>query len=137
MISISVNQRYLAVAFAGLKKDQLKGSSLKNVATAVNSTGIVLYGRDQHVVCSIHEKLIDLPDKSLPDNCTISIALTEGASLFAAERSTGRIYEIDLTTSSLMRTVSIDGGHPMSIGKENHFVQMGQTRQIPYVLWKL
>lgn len=118
MNRISVNARYLAVAYSGLKKEQLKGA-LKNMS----STGIILYGRDQHVVCSIYEKLLDIT-KSSSDSSSFrnlsSVALTDTTCL-AADKDARCIYEIDLASSTLMRTLTLDG-QPVSVSVNRQLV---------------
>lgn len=113
-----MNARYFAVAYAGLKKDQLKGA-LKNM----NSTGIVLYGRNEHVVCSIYEKLIDLnnnENKQQTFRSLSSIALTE-TTVLVGDREARAVYEIDLTSGNLMRTLNIDG-QPISLSLNQQFL---------------
>lgn len=82
-------------------------------------TGIILYGRDQHVVCSIYEKLLDLGKNDSFRSLT-SVALTD-STIFASDREARCIYELDLTTGSLMKTISIDG-QPMSLSLNQHFL---------------
>jgi hypothetical protein len=109
---LAVNARYLAVAYSGLKKEHLKGA-LKNV----NPTGIFLYGRDNHVICSVYEKTIDLAAGKSEGGfkALTSVALTDTGALFAADRDQMCIFQIEISSGSLLRTIKTPDGHPGSL----------------------
>lgn len=89
----------------------------------MSSTGIVLYGRNEHVVCSIYEKLIDLnnnENKQQAFRSLSSIALTE-TTVLVGDREARAVYEIDLTSGNLMRTLTIDG-QPISLSLNQQFL---------------
>lgn len=100
---ISANSSYLAVGYSGLRKEQLRGN-LKNL----NTSGIFLYRRDQHVICSVYEKAIDL-GKNESFKSVSGIALTETC-LYACDKDLRTIYKFDLKTGALIKTTSIRDG---------------------------
>ena len=54
--AISANETYFAVSYSGpLKKEQSKGI-WKNLPNA----GVILFTRQEYVICSVHDKIIDL-----------------------------------------------------------------------------
>lgn len=117
---IAVNGSYLAVAFSGLKKEQLKGT-FKNM----NPSGIVLFRRDEHVVCSIHEKCIDLNKQD--DNNNVSFKSLSGIALndkylFACDTELRSIYQFDIRNGSLIKTALINDGQPTSITINDNYL---------------
>lgn len=100
----------------------------------MTSTGIVLYGRNEHVVCSIYEKLINL-NPSVADKASIgggesglgggfrnlsSIALTD-TTVLVGDRDARAVYEIEISTGSLLRTLNIDG-QPVSLSLSQRYL---------------
>lgn len=91
----------------------------------MSSSGIVLYGRNEHVVCSIYEKLIDLSNgkdssSSSGFRSLSSIALTE-STVLVGDREARAVYEMDLATGTLVRTLNIDG-QPVSLSLNAQFL---------------
>lgn len=106
--SISVNAEYLALAYSGLKKEQLKGT-LKNM----NPSGVMLFRRDQHVVCSVYEKVIEL-GQAQNFRSLSGIALTEKF-LFVCDRELRSVFKFDIKTKTLLKTTVLPDGDPFSI----------------------
>jgi len=111
--AIACNSQYVAVAYSSLKKDQLKGS-LKYM----NPSGVVLYRREQHVVCSVHEKQIEL-GKNECFKTINGIALTDKYA-FVCEKETRIIYQFDLKSGRLINSAELDG-EPYSIAANQAF----------------
>jgi hypothetical protein len=129
---IAVNGSYLAVAYSGLKKEQLKGT-FKNM----NPSGIVLFRRDEHVVCSIQEKCIDLNKQDDNNNmsfkCLSGIALNDKY-LFACDTELRSIYQFDIRNGSLIKTALINDGQPTSITiNENYLLFNDSINSLIYV----
>jgi hypothetical protein len=111
--AIACNSCYVAVAYSSLKKDQLKGA-LKYM----NPSGVVLYRREQHVVCSVHEKQIEL-GKNESFKTINGIALTDKYA-FVCEKETRIIYQFDLKNGRLLNSAELDG-EPYSISANQAF----------------
>jgi hypothetical protein len=105
--ALAVNAQYVCVAYSGLKKEQMKGA-LKNM----NPSGIFLYRREQHVVCSVHEKQIEL-GKNESFKTINGIALTDKY-LFVCEKESSCIYQFDVKSGLIINSAQLDG-EPSSI----------------------
>ena len=104
---IAANAQYVAVAYSGLKKEQLKGS-LKTMSPS----GVLLYRREQHVVCSVYEKQVVL-SKSDCFKTLNAIALTDSY-LFVCEKETSNVYKFEVKSGSIINTAQLDG-EPFSV----------------------
>ena len=111
--ALACNSCYVAVAYSSLKKDQLKGA-LKYM----NPSGVVLYRREQHVVCSVHEKQLEL-GKNESFKTITGIALTDKYA-FVCEKETRIIYQFDLKNGRLLNSAELDG-EPYSISANQAF----------------
>lgn len=105
--ALACNSQYVAVAYSNLKKEQLKGA-LKNV----NPSGIFLYRREQHVVCSVHEKQLEL-GKNECFKTINGLALTDKYA-FVCEKETSIVYKFDLKSGQMIKSLELDG-EPYSI----------------------
>ena len=112
---MAVNGSYVAVAYSSLKKDQLKGT-FKNA----NPAGVILYKREQHVVCTVHEKMVDLSKNESFKNIN-SIALSD-KHLFVCEKELRSVLQYDLKTGNLLKTAVIANGEPYSISVNSSYV---------------
>jgi len=101
---IAVNNVYLALAYStlGLKKEQLKGS-YKNLPT----NGVLLFRRDDHIVCSVYEKLVDLSKLSSFSSLG-SIALHEKF-LFVSDKDTRKAFKLDIRNGTLLKQIDLSG----------------------------
>lgn len=125
--AFTVNSRYLAVAYAAVKKEQMKGS-LKSM----NSTGVLLFGRDEHVICSVFEKQIEIGKGDSFKNIT-SLAMNE-MSLFAADRDLKAVYQFDLSTSSVVKKINMSDGLPTSLSlNQSYLMAIDALHSILYV----
>ncbi|CAF0873520.1 unnamed protein product [Brachionus calyciflorus] len=100
---ISVNSEYLAVGYNNLKKEQLKGA-LKGM----NSSGIFLFNRQQHIVCSVHDKTIEL-GKNESFKCISGLAMNEKY-LYALDRELRQLFKFDIKTGQLEKRVNFSNG---------------------------
>lgn len=95
---MAANQNFLAISYTGLKKDQLKGP-LKTTGP----NGVVLYRRDQHVVCTVFEKHFDVAGSGFKSPS--SICLSEKY-LYVLDRDLVSVVQFDIKTRSLVNKIS-------------------------------
>jgi hypothetical protein len=74
---IAANDSYFAVSYSGLKKEQMKGT-FKNL----NPTGVILYRREQYVVCTIYDKVIELKGNDEAFKSPTGLAMTNKYNFF-------------------------------------------------------
>lgn len=108
---IAANENYFAVCYSGtLKKDQMKG-----IWKNLSSNGVMLFTRQQHVVCSIHDKIIELKKDSFKQ--PTDVALTENH-LFVCDKELRAIFKYNLKTAA-MQKIQFKDAEPYSISANN------------------
>jgi hypothetical protein len=115
--SMAVNEQHLAICYAGLKKEQLKGA-FKNLS----SSGVLLYKRDDHVVCSVHERHIETGGSGQFKSPT-SLAMTDKY-LYVCDRELKTLFQFDVKTSGVVNSVTLAHSDPnsMSLNASNLIV---------------
>ena len=116
---ITFLKSYLALCYAGLKKEHMKGS-LKNL----NLSGVILYRRDEHVVCTVHEKQLDLPNGGF--KCVSALTVNEKCA-FVCDRELRSITQFEIKTGNVLNTVNMEG-EPGSISVNSNYLLLCDTK---------
>jgi hypothetical protein len=124
---LAVNEQYLAICYSGLKKDQLKGT-LKNLSPS----GVLIYRRDEHVVCTVHERQLEIGNAQNFKSAT-SVAMTEKY-LFVCDQELRSIFQFDINTRGLVNSVSLENAEPYSVSvNSTHLVVSDTLNSILYL----
>lgn len=108
--AIAANESYFAVIYSGLsKKEQTKGS-FKNM----KPNGIVLYRRENYVVCTIFDKSIELKDSNESFKSPTGLAMTS-KHLFVCDRELKSIFKFDIKSGALVHRAKFSEGEPNSL----------------------
>ncbi len=125
--SIAANENYFAVAYSGtLKKDQMKG-----VWKNASPNGVMLFLRQQFVVLSIHDRIMELKNNESFKQPT-GLALTDKY-LFVCDKELKSVFKFDLKTFSLIQRIPFKDTDPYSvcISKESFIVT--DTKSLMYM----
>ena len=124
---IAANENYFAVSYAGLKKEQMKGT-FKNM----NPTGVILYRREQYVVCTIYDKVIELRGDDVFKAPT-GLAMTKDK-LLVCDKELRSVLKFDLKTGALLQRANLVEGEPSSVSiNGNKFVITDCVSSMLYV----
>ncbi len=108
--AIAVNSQYFAVAYSGLtKKEQSKGL-FKNL----QPSGIVLYRRENYVVCTVHDKVIELKEANQSFKSPSGLAMTD-THLFVCDKELKSVLKFDLKTGALVNRAKLTEGEPNAL----------------------
>lgn len=117
---IAVNSNYLAVGYNVAKKEQLKGS-LKGM----NLSGIVLFTRQQQIICSVHDKSIELPNESFKS--IIGTAMNE-EHLFAIDRELHSLFKFNIKSGQLLKRVNFQNADLAFISLNSSFLTITNSQ---------
>lgn len=106
---IAANQNYFAVSYSGLKKEQMKGT-FKNM----KPSGVVLYRRENFVVCTIFDKAIELKEANESFKSPSGLAMTS-THLLVCDRELKSIFKFDIKTGKLTHRAKLTEGEPNSL----------------------
>ena len=115
--AIAVNENFFGLTYSGLKKEHLKGS-MKNM----NPSGVLLFRRENFVVCSVYDKSIDLKNNEAfksPSGLIFSDRF-----LLVCDRELRTVFKVDLKTFIVVQRLCIKDGEPNSISanRENFII---------------
>ena len=106
--AIAANDNYFAVAYAGLKKDQMKGT-LKTM----NPNGVILFRREQFVVCTVYDKVLELKNNEAFKSPS-GLAFSDRY-LLVCDRELRTVFKIDFKTGVVVQRLCLKDGEPYSI----------------------
>lgn len=106
--SIAANESYVAVSYSGLKKEQMKGTFKK-----LQPNGVIIYRRENFVVCTIYDKAIELKDGEVFKN-PCGIAMTS-KHLLVCDRELKSVFKFDIKSGALVQRARLPEGEPYSI----------------------
>lgn len=107
--AIAASESYLAVAYSGLDKEKKKGT-FKNM----KPNGIVLYRRDNFVVCTIYDKVIELKEGNQEFKSPTGLALHNNH-LFVCDRELKSIFKFDVVSGKMLLRAKLSEGEPNAI----------------------
>lgn len=116
----AVNGEFLAVGYNVTKKEQLKGS-LKGM----NLSGIILYTRQQHIICSVHDKSIELPNEAFKS--IVGLEMNQNY-LFALDRELHSLFKFNLKTGQLETRANFQSADLTSISLNNSFLTLTNSQ---------
>lgn len=107
--AIAASESYLAVAYSGLDKEKKKG-----INKLLKPNGIVLYRRDQFVVCTIYDKVIELKEDKQEFRSPTGLALFNNH-LFVCDRELKSIFKFDVVSGKMLLRSKLSEGVPNTI----------------------
>lgn len=127
---ISVNKSYFAISYSGvLKKDQLKGKW-----KTLSPNGVMLFSRQEFIVCSEYDKLIELKNGDSFKQPS-GIALTE-RNAYVCDKELRAVFKFDLKSDSkgavLLERISLNSS-PVSISVNSQLLVLTDMNSMFYV----
>ncbi len=97
----------------------------------LNPTGVILYRRENYVVCTIYDKVIELKgDEAF--KCPTALAMTNKY-LLVCDKELKSVFKFDVKTSQLVQRANLLDGEPSSISiNGNKFVITDSLNSIIY-----